>query len=99
MGNNDQQGPTPEEKVLKKKQKDEQIALEKKEQKELEILEKKNKTMMSSLFCRRIRKGGIYTGNCHGKTIRIKDRGVYKPLNVEEATFLFDDPEIELLEK
>ena len=48
-------------------------------------------------FCRRRKGVGIYTGNVNGNVIRLVDRQVYTPTDPDEAKFLMDDPEIEIL--
>lgn len=48
-------------------------------------------------FCRRRKGRGIYTGNFKGGVIRLVDRQVITPKDPEEAKFLLDDPEIEIL--
>lgn len=48
-------------------------------------------------FCRRRKDRGIYTGNFKGSVIRLVDREVITPKDPEQAKFLLDDPEIEIL--
>lgn len=48
-------------------------------------------------FCRRRKGRGIYTGNVGGKVIRLVDRQVYTPTDPDEAKFLMEDSEIEIL--
>lgn len=49
-----------------------------------------------TVFCRRNKDRGIYTGNVGNNVIRLVDRDVYSPKGPEEAKFLMDDPEIEI---
>ena len=48
-------------------------------------------------FCRRRKGRGIYTGNVNGRVIRLVDRQVITPTDPDEAKFLMDDSEIEIL--
>jgi len=48
-------------------------------------------------FCRRKKSPGIYTGNIKGNVIRLVDRQIYTSVDPNEAKFLMEDPEIEIL--
>lgn len=54
-------------------------------------------TIKAVTFCRRRKGRGIYTGNVGGKVIRLVDRQVYTPTDPDEAKFLMEDSEIEIL--
>ena len=91
-------GQTPVQKAEEKRIDDKRKVDQKAEDKRIADADKKatkeRTAMLATRFCRRILANGIYTANCNGKTLRICGREVYSPKNVEEAKFLFDDPEI-----